>query len=272
MDEPNLTPKLPDVPKPPAEPEQPEAGFVPYCAEAADEKPKRNWKLVLLIILLILVIIGFCFTLFSRKLNFYSRTLSALNFDYRNGESSAVQDETGDGHYAGNLSQQCKNHQVDLKAVEYTFDESRNISKTLTRYDYSYNVNEVVSEAKIGTANWFLTQKQGYRYSKANGLETGNGDKWEPASEGYIPALFTYCFATESNAVESFRWRDTYQTEVNGIQYNCEIWLLCDTGSGSPVYLTLYRYYNGERLAGVRVLSNTDDFMTVYDIQEYTIS
>ena len=272
MDEPNLTPVLPEIPKPPAEPEQPEPGFVPYCAEAANVKQKRSIKVILLVILLILVIIGFCFMLISRKYNFYTETLSSLKFDYRSGEASPVQDETGDGHLAENLAGQCKNKQLNIKAVEYTFDENRNISKTVTRYDYSYNVNEIVSQAKTGTENWFLTQKQGYRYSKANGLETGSGDKWEHADEGYIPALYTYCFQTESNAVESFRWHDTYETELDGSKYTCEIWLLCDNSSGAPNYLTLYRYYSGERLAGVRVLSKTDPIMNVYDIQEYSFT
>ena len=44
-----------------------------------------------------------------------------------------------------------------------------------------------------------------------------------------------------------------------------------DSTGSQTVYTTLYRYYSGNRLAGVRILFDYDRIMEVYDIKSYVI-
>ena len=58
---------------------------------------------------------------------------------------------------------------------------------------------------------------------------------------------------------------------VDGKNYTCELWLMEDNSGSKTVYTTIYRYYDGSRLAGVRLLFDYDDLMEVYDIKNYVI-
>ena len=80
------------------------------------------------------------------------------------------------------------------------------------------------------------------------------------------------CFAVENTPNVAYSCYDSYQSVVNGKAYTCEIWLMCKYDSTGEQYNTLYRYYDGGRLAGVRILLGTDELMEVLDIRDYSFS
>ena len=260
---------LPEPPKPPEQPEVPEEGFVPYCAEAEKDGKKPNVKLLVLLLLLLLVIAGVVVISFSRKHNFYQKTMSSLLFDCRNGEQMGTPEEEILISDAETLAAEAPDSQVHIHANLYVFDEQENMEQVVTQYVYSYNTNEEEAYVKMGTPRWFGSKEQHYRYRSDEGFETEKGGKFQKDDNAYFPPLFSYCFGVESDGAVTYKLRQRGPSHVNGKTYDCEIWLMCDKSGGEPVYITLYRYYDNGRLTGVRVLNSLDTQIQVYDIQSY---
>lgn len=262
---------LPELPKPPEKPEVPEEGFVPYAAEAAKKSGSGIRKVTILVLLILLALVGVIVIVFGKTFNFYQKTIGTLSFDYRNGEAVSDPIEDVTVSYAAELAERCRSSQVNATIVHYQFDEQENLSDTVTRYEYAYNVNEARARIEKGTASWYGAKEQTVRKT-ANGYEVQEGGRWVESSNAYLPPLFTYLFEVGETANRKFEWYQSVDSTVNGKIYNCEIWLLTDTSSGEPVYLTLYRYYQGEKLCAVRILNNLDTTTQVYDVQSYSIS
>ena len=263
---------LPELPKPPEQPEVPEEGFVPYCAEVQETGSKHDRKTVFLFVLLLLVIAGIVVIMIGRSHNFYHTVLDKLMFDYREGEQTGQPDEVPDGSDAIALAEQSKNKEVKLFAYLYEFDEDRKQGQTITRYSYNYSAVEEFSAVKIGTSRWFGTGEKHYRKKYNQPYEAAKGSKWEATDTAYFPPIYAYCFGVNPSNGVTYSLYQSYQTTVKGEKYDCEIWLMCDQNGAEPLYLTLYRYYQGGRLAGVRVLNNVDSQMQIYDVQSYSFA
>ncbi|GEM_PF-7119672 len=244
---------LPEPPKS-AEPEEPEEGFVPYCGsdeQKAEQKASRKSKIKMwiFVILLILVIAGFILIFIGRRYNLYSETINSLKFDYRTGEADVPDESLTKGSCAKVLRDQIGDKSVSVDAAMYLFDDQTQLSDTVSVYSYVHTKNSNSAVVKTGSLNWFMTKKQS--------LES--------------PLLFELLFDTVNYDMLKASCYDTYRAEVSGRQYICEVWLICDLTGDEPVYYTVYRYYDEGRLAGVRVLSDQDEMMQVFDIRSYTI-
>ncbi len=260
---------LPEVPKPPEQPEVPEEGFVPYCAEVNDSAGTHNRKAVFLIVLLLLTVIGVIVILTGRTHNLYHETISALQFDYRNGEQTSAPDETANGTDAAELAQNSKDMRVKIAAYLYEFDEDEKLSQTVAQYQYDYTANEEQSLVRVGTSRWFGTGETHCRHKYREGYEYEKGSKWIASNDAYFPPLYAYCFGIKSGNGIKYDLYQSYRSYVNNSTYDCEIWLMTDETGAEPLYLTLYRYYQNGQLAAVRVLNNLDARMQVYDIRNY---
>ena len=264
---------LPDLPKPPETPEKPEEGFVPYAAEAAKESAGSTRKVVIVLILVLLIAVGTVVIAVGRKFNFYQETIGTLRFDYRNGEVTGEPRPDADHSFAVALAEQIRGKQLNATVVHYQFDEQKRLDQAVTKYDYAYNVNEVRADIKKGTASWYGTKEQTVRKTDANGYEVMKHGEWTADDQAYIPPLFTYLYEIGQTQTRDFVWYQSFDSVVSGRLYTCEIWLLTDTSSAEPVYLTLYRYYdeNGS-LSAVRIANQFDKTVQVYDIQSFVIS
>lgn len=241
------------LPKP-AEPERPEEGFVPYCGsdeQKAEQKAARKSKIKMwtFVVLLILVIAGFVLIFIGRRYNLYNETIHSLKFDYRTGEADVPDESLTKGSCAKALREQIGDKSVSVNAAMYLFDSQTNLADTVSVYSYVHTKSSNSAVVKTGTANWFMTKKQS--------LES--------------PLLFELLFDTANYEMLKASCYDTYRAEVSGRQYVCEVWLICDLTGNKPVYYTVYRYYADGQLAGVRVLSDQDETMQVFDIRDYTI-
>lgn len=263
---------LPELPKPPEIPEKPEEGFVPYAAEAAKEEAGSNRKVMIVLILVVLIVIGVVVIAVGRKYNFYQETIGTLKFDYRNGEVTGEPAKDASRSYAVELAERCRGKQLNAAIVHYQFDENKHLVPAVTKYDYAYNVNEVRADIKKGTNDWYGAKEQTVRKTDAHGYEIQKGSNWVEDSQVYVPPLFTYLFEVGDTPTRTFEWYQAFDSVVNGRLYACEIWLLTDTSSGEPVYLTLYRYYENGTLCGVRLANQFDMTMQVYDVQSYSIT
>ena len=263
---------LPELPKPPEQPEQPEEGFVPYVAEVSGKARGKGLKYKLIPVLCVLTVAGILVTVIGRKHNFYQKTISELHFDYQDGETVL---DTVDESYescAVALSRKLHGRQVRSNVIRYEFNADQKLSNTLTQLDYSYNANEIQTTVKQGTASWFGGQEETLRYTAANGYERAKGDEWVADENAFIPPLYTYLYSVGETGGATFEWYQSVNTSINGKPYLCEIWLMSQTSDDTPLYLTLYRYYQDGKLCGVRVLNNIDTQMQVYDVQSYSIS
>lgn len=250
---------------PPEETEQPEDGFVPYCG-SEDAGSRKNPRLFLLIpgILLALAVIFIVVVLVGRNFNFYQKTLQGLKFDYRSGEivSEGVLPEKGVA--AESVAAQIGRKQVTADVAFYLLHEDASVADAVSVYHYVHNVNEDIVSAVSGTKGWIFSSKTEIHLP----LKNGN----PPVTEEYRrPLLSELFFGTESHDAYMFSCYDAFYAVVGGQNYVCEIWLMEDDTVETPSYYTLYRYYQDGKLAGVRVLSDADTEMEVYDIQSYTV-
>lgn len=262
---------LPELPKPPEKPETPEEGFVPYAAEAAKEEAGNTRKVVFVLILVLLIVAGIVVIAFGRKYNFYRETIGTLKFDYRDGEVNGPPIEDVNHSYALEIAKLARNHQINASIVHYQFDEQKHLDPTVTKYDYTYNVNEVRADIKKGTESWYGTKEETVRRTDAKGYEIMKGGDWVADNNVYIPPLYSYLFEIGETPTRRFDWHQSFDSVVNGKIYTCEIWLMTDTSSNEPVYLTLYRYYDGNQLSAVRIANQFDMTLQVYDVQSYSI-
>ena len=258
---------------PPDEPEKPEEGFVPYAAEAleaAGKKQKR--KVVLLLVLLFLAVAGFVFTFLAKTQNFYQRTLMSLKFNYLEGEIEGDVDEFSEGDLSAALSDQCRGRQIQAEAVLYTFNEEGALLNSLSTYSYSYTPQEQLLNTCSGASGWFSKKKSQMRLTAENGFEIMEKGAWKQQQEGSMTLLYDFFFETKSDENKQFQFRQSQKAVIEKKPYTLEVWTLCDKSTGKSIYYTLYRYFSGMTLAGVRVLSSEDKLMDVYDIQSYTVS
>ncbi len=265
--------KLPESPKKPDVPEQPEEGFVPYVTEAAaSENSGKQHRLILLIPLVLLgvVVIIAAVLLLLTHFNRYHRVMKQLSFDYRD-EIPGAKDIEHTGERSIALAKELKDAPVRVNAICYLLNEQDQGDGTVAEYNYlsSKGLTELktVTSAKNG-----LRSKEKNVRLRADGYEILEGDEWVAAEKEYIPDMRDYFFGISSHNNVTIGCYDTYDTTVNGKPYVCEVWLMDETFGSQTVYSTLYRYYDGSRLAAVIVLHDTDELKEVYDITSYEIN
>lgn len=252
--------------------EKPEEGFVPYCGsdEAETELPKSNKKFVLLISLIIVVVLLAFIMMFARKYNFYQSALNGLQFDYQQGEIVYNESIDSPGSLAASLSEQIGNRPVRVDAAMYLFDQKQNIQNIMTEYSYSHSADESILDVRTGSEKSLFMKHFTYRASSM-GYQKKSGSDWKDDPDAYVPKLNEYFFGTQNHAGIRYGCEQSSEVNVDGKDYTCELWLMEDNSGPKTVYTTIYRYYSGSRLAGVRLLFDYDDLMEVYDIKNYVI-
>lgn len=252
--------------------ESPEEGFIPYCgsedAKAAERDPKI--KIRILVILVAVLILVFVVSLAAKKNNYYHSVLNNLRFDYREGEATFDTVIDSPGSKARALSEQIAGQQIRVNTAMYLFDEQQKLQNIMTEYDYTHNATEDILDVRTGSENALFTKSFAYRRG-STGYQKRSGGVWEDDAEAYVPKLNEYFFGTESHAGMNFACQDSFFVEIGGKNYTCELWLMEDNSGSQTVYTTIYRYYNGSTLEGVRLLFDFDTLMEVYDIKNYTI-
>ena len=264
---------LPIVPPPP-EDDKPEDGFVPYCgseeaAEAENQnKPKK--KLVLLLILILSLIVVFAVSMVAKQFNFYHAVLSGLQFDYREGEAVLNESPDEEGTRAEALSREIGNGNVSVQTAMYMLDEKWKLQSVVSEYDYSHTAERDILSVRSGTENSLFMNAFSYRKTPL-GNQRLKGREWIDDAEAYVPKLNEYFFGTEDHGGIIYSYRQSSEVEVGGKNYLCELWLMEDSSGPKTVYTTLYRYYSGSRLKGVRILFDFDNLVEVYDVRNYVI-
>lgn len=252
---------------PPEKPEVPEEGFVPYCAAAdADTRTKR--KTVILIVLAAVLLLLTLGVFLARRMNFYRKTLNALTFDYRTGEAVNENSANDLGAIAKKISAQMEGKKVHASAVTYSFNVDGGMYTDIASYDYTRNGAESLLDVRTASEKSLFSKKLSLR-STGSAIDRKKGSKWVTAEGEYIPDLYDYFFATEDHGDITLECCDAYETDINSKIYNCEIWLMQQGAAVDANFTTLYRYYDGETLAGVRILYSTDTVMDVYDVKSY---
>lgn len=237
-----------------------EAPFVPYVREAyqTNSKRKKIGLILLAVLALIAALLG-GFILFARHFNFYRKTMDALQFDYRNGES--MDEETKNDlavlseALAGRIGSTGTVH-----ANVCVFNEKGALAATVSQYDYSFSPEQEELLIRTGSEDWFLTQNTGLR-RKDGKVQEQKGNDWTDSDERF-PQLYDFFFGTADHDNVKLRCADAYYTGVGSTTYVCELWLM----ETPNAYYTVYRYFNHGNLAAVRVLSSKDTLMEVYDI------
>ncbi|MBR4200441.1 MAG: hypothetical protein IKQ91_04085 [Oscillospiraceae bacterium] len=249
------------------EEESPDDGFVPYCGSAeaeAEEKHRPRLYFIILTVLGILAVGGFLFLLIGRSFNYYHSAINSLQFDYRGGEESTPSDALQKGACAEAVSRSIGDYPVTADMVMYLLNEDAAVSDGISGYHYVHSRVTDDLSVRSGSKSWPFTKKAHIVLP----LKNGN----PPVMDDYNkPLLFELMFGSKTHDAYQFESYDAYYSNVNGKQYICEIWLLADFTMETPSYYTLYRYYENEKLAGLRVLNDRDAMMEVYDIREYTI-
>ena len=257
---------------PSPEDEKPEEGFVPYCgsdeAELAERKP--NKKLILLLILIAVFAALLLISVVARKNNFYHAVLQNLRFDYQEGEAVFDENLEAAGSRARALSEEIGNQNLRIDAAMYMFDEKQELQNIMTEYTYSHNNAEDILEVRTGSENALFMKSFTYRRDGV-GYQKKSGSSWKNDPEAYVPKLNEYFFGTEDHNGMYFACQQSSDVSVSGKDYTCELWLMEDRSGSQTVYTTIYRYYDGARLAGVRILFDFDTIMEVYDVKNYVI-
>ena len=258
---------------PPApEDEKPEEGFVPYCgseeAEAEQRNPKK--KMTLFLILVIVLIVIFAGSILARQFNYYHAVLGKLRFDYREGEATYENSADTSGSLAKAISEEIGDRPVRISAAMYMFDEKQKLQNVVAEYDYLHKSDEETLDVHTGSENALFMKSFSYRKS-SDGNQKRKGSEWVSDPEAYVPKLNEYFFGTEDHGGIRFAFQQSSDVEVGGKMYTCELWLMEDSSGSRTVYTTLYRYYSGSQLEGVRILFDFDNVMEVYDVRNYII-
>jgi len=264
-----LPPKL----KSPDKPEQPEEGFVPYVSEVAEQQDtgkKRKIFLMLSLILLAVVILIAALLLILPRFNRYHKVMKNLSFDYRD-EIPGEQDLETTGQRSIDIAKELTDQPVRVKAACYLLNSEDKSDGTVAEYEYLSSLG-LTQLKTVTSAKKSLKSKTKEVRTRGKGYELYDGSDWKPAEKEFIPDLRDYFFGITSHDNVTIGCYDTYQTTVNGKSYVCEVWLIDEDFPNKTVYSTLYRYYDGNRLAGVIVLHDTDDLKEVYDISSYEIN
>ena len=234
---------------------------------ASEQKQKRKVRLLLILTALcILLGIGF-FGL--RKLNFYERTLRALNFDYRLREEVSPIELPNPGEKAAAVAGTIGGT-VKLSTVEMWFDIKEQLAGSVSAMEYEYSGAGEKLSVKTGVRDGLLTKKQNLRRFGGK-TEAETKDDWDAVSDALLPCLYDFCFAAADHGDSYLQCSQSYQSVVGSSTYTCEIWLLQTPTNGMTSYFTLYRYYGKDgRLAAVRVAPGSSDLMAVYEIKDYS--
>ena len=146
----------------------------------------------------------------------------------------------------------------------YLLDEKAVLMDAVSEVSYLHSSDTDLMTIKAGSKRWLFPNKTEIKLPLKEG--------YPPITQEYNkPLLSELMFGTASHGAYYFEVYDAYRSSVNGQQYICEVWLLADASLSEPSYYTLYRYYQDEKLAGLRVMSDRDSVMEVYDIKSYTI-
>ena len=247
----------------------PEDGFVPFQLELAEKKRRR--KIRMLIILSVLAALLGILLIFGRLFNFYDRTMKHLRFDYRGGETIDNESIFMSYDTATEAEKSVQDKTLNLNANVYCFDDKANLSLVVSQYRYSRSEDGTAElKVKLGAKGGILTKTNRFR-TNAEGqvLEIRNG-KESISADTATALLYDYFFSTEDHGNINLQCTDAYRTVVGEKTYECEVWLMSVTRGAGKSYYTIYRYYDDQKLAAVRVIDSADDLMMVYDITEYT--
>ena len=258
MEEKDYTPIVPEE-------EQPEEGFVPYCGSdeaLAQERKKQKLYHIIVGVIGAIVVCGFLFLVIGRSFNFYHKTVNTLKFDYRDGETVQPDESLQKGACAEKVSKEIGSRQISADIVMYLMDEKAAMLDGISGYQYQHSPQTDTLSICSGTKSWPFSKKSEIRVPLKDGRA--------PVTEDYKkPLLYELMFGCNSHDAFFFESYDAYYSVVDGKQYTCEVWLLADAAREKTSYYTLYRYYDGSRLAGLRVLDDSDALMEIYDIRSY---
>lgn len=230
--------------------------FVPYVTEAmqSESGKKKKRLLILVIVLIVLNVIIVTVTAIGRRHNFYERTMKSLSFDYRSGESVDDAVSLPHGDLARHIAEEIGSHKLTAHAVNYLIDGTGALDDTVISYDYTHSPDGDSLKAQTGVRGWIVK-----RNSEVS------------AEPGKVLSVYDFCFSVDSRPGVKFECIDGYETAVGRNIFDCELWLMEDSTDSRTMYYTLYRYYSGGRLAGVRVLTQLNNNMSVFDVTGYEI-
>jgi len=251
----------------------PEEGFVPYVTEAeTDTKANRKHRLTLLIPVFILVIVLAIaiFLLMIPRFNRYQKVMKRISFEYQN-EIPGNEDTENAGKHALTIAKELGSQPVRVNAVCYLLDDNNRKDNTVSEYEYLSSQGLVQLKTIISAKKAYKSSVKEIR-TRGNGYEYLDGDDWKPSEKEYIPDFRDYFFGIVSHDNVTIGCYNTYQTTVNGKPYLCEVWLMDEQIGNHTAYSTIYRYYDGQRLAGVIILHDADQIKEVYEITSYEIN
>lgn len=230
--------------------------------------PHRKKKLLLTILVILgtFLVLLFGFILVSRYASLYARTVRNLGFDYRQGEQSSDSLLSNDTSVAVEIASQLQGESVSIDAVTMLFDENGGYTPTLTLYDYHRNDAESTLMMKTCAAFWLPVESTELKQT-GDVCYTKSGGDWVQDDSLQIPDLYAYCFSVDED--DGFSLYQRYSSTVDDDVYLCELWLMEDRSGDETIYNTLYRYYDGDTLCGVRLLPSYSTDMLVFDIREY---
>ena len=258
----------------PAEPEQPEEGFVPYAAEAAAAEKsgiKRRLRLLIPLILLGLTAVVTGTLLLLMKFNRYHTVMKNLKFDYRTEETPGSRDGIEPGALSVAAASQIGTQPVRVKTAAYLLDDNGKTDNTVLEYTYLSSMG-LTQLKTVSSAVSSIRSKTTEIRTKSSGIETLEDGHWKASEKGYIPPLFDYFFEVHSHDNMTIGCYDTYATTVGSKEYVCEVWLIDERIGESVQYDTVYRYFDGDTLAGVIILRDSDEWKEVFDIQSVEIN
>lgn len=246
-----------------------EGTFVPYASEFHEGKQKAKKMLRLLMITFCAVVAVTLTLAVLRHQNFYHKAVKQLAFDYREGEAIDTETDVGFGTFSAELAKNMTGN-LSFTARQTLFNMEGKFIPAISDYEYTASGKEQYLTVRTGTENAIFTGGSEQRLT-AEGYALKKGSKWETSSEYAFPNYKQLFFGVDSTDKYTFVCYDSYATIVDVRAYTCELWLIEDHTGGGTTYYTVYRYYNaGGRLMAVRVLSDRDEVMEVYEITGYT--
>lgn len=252
----------------PKEPEITEENFVPDFNQEYDQKRAKRRRIILICLACVAVVLGVVVVI-GRGNSLYSRIMRRLEFDYRDGEEIDMTTLALTGS-AERLAEKVSGKHVTLTANVYCFNSEGGLALTASQYTYDRSSSgEADLQVVTGTANSLKSVHSSCHAERDGSVSKKDGD---PAQNEITAAgaLFDFCFAAESHDQVTVQLRDYYETNVGDGRYTCEVWTMSAPADGTTKYFTLYRYYSGGSLKGLRLLDASGDLMYVYDITKYT--
>lgn len=230
------------------------------------DEAKQKRRVVLLISLIAVTVLAAAFMICNRQFNYFDRTLKTLQFDYREGETVDEETEVPLAEKSLALARRTEGQPVSLNAVKLCFSYSGTLSETVSVQDYRSDGTTETLDASTGTSGLMFPVKRHYRRT-GDVTEMQDGSKWVPAASDALPRLADLCFGAVSHDGITLACLDSYRTVIGTTAYICELWLVDCTQGDTVSHYTVYRYFSGDTLCGVRVLAGDSDTMDVYDIR-----